>query len=494
MNKDSLNALMALQLQVDTFQTAETMYKNMIGTRNLSPNIFRSIKDNLDSTIKKRKSEIFCASYNIYSNLILSIISKENVTTIHNLSYSQFYGFLIELQKFYIVGFKNLEAPEIITLVMKYREIEKSKLMDWVKIAKQIPSDFFIKRQDEYNAYYKKKEFNNLSAAVIRNIFEEENPLLAFHYQIEIGITQKHILPIIEEVLAKCCYEDFTTKKKYLYNVLKRLKEESESVKFLIDDWDFLRIRCVFKESNVLIVSFRYYDDSITVYLENIGYPIKEIECACNAEEIENVVSENIELMRTLLEDEKTKSISNLNSKDNVHIKKEFAEDGSLISETPYVNGKKNGIEKIYFKTGKLRFEIPYIENKKNGIEKRYDKTGVIVNEASYINGEANGMDKQYDEGILIIECLMKDGQLNGIYKTYSKNGVQLSQTNYFDDKKVGVEKIYYTNGQLKSETNFFNNQKNGIQKLYNENGELVEVKKYRDDIEIEYINTDDEK
>ena len=62
------------------------------------------------------------------------------------------------------------------------------------------------------------------------------------------------------------------------------------------------------------------------------------------------------------------------NSIDTVEVKKEYYDSGALYSETPYVNGEKQGIEKHYYESGALELEIPYVNGKRHGIEKRYNK------------------------------------------------------------------------------------------------------------------------
>jgi antitoxin component YwqK of YwqJK toxin-antitoxin module len=50
----------------------------------------------------------------------------------------------------------------------------------------------------------------------------------------------------------------------------------------------------------------------------------------------------------------------------------------ALISETPYVNGKKHGKAKGYYASGALKYVIPYINGKIHGIEKQYFESGVL--------------------------------------------------------------------------------------------------------------------
>ena len=65
---------------------------------------------------------------------------------------------------------------------------------------------------------------------------------------------------------------------------------------------------------------------------------------------------------------------------------KEYNDDGELVFEGEYLNGKRNGKGKEYFK-GKLRFESEYLNGERNGKGKEfYD--GELRFEGEYLNGE----------------------------------------------------------------------------------------------------------
>src|ERR1700722_4450990 len=64
---------------------------------------------------------------------------------------------------------------------------------------------------------------------------------------------------------------------------------------------------------------------------------------------------------------------------------------GKLMKETPYVNGKIDGVMKNYDVKGVLVRESHYTGGKKNGIEKGYLGNGVYI-EIPYIDGKINGV------------------------------------------------------------------------------------------------------
>ena len=42
--------------------------------------------------------------------------------------------------------------------------------------------------------------------------------------------------------------------------------------------------------------------------------------------------------------------------------KEYYYNNGQLAGETPFKNGKENGVEKSYYESGQLEFEIPYTD------------------------------------------------------------------------------------------------------------------------------------
>ena len=163
-----------------------------------------------------------------------------------------------------------------------------------------------------------------------------------------------------------------------------------------------------------------------------------------------------------------------------------------LKRETPYKDGKKNGLEKCYYDDGKLSSTRPYINDKDTGEAKDYYESGKLEYENTdstvmkwYENGnlewvdywknhKKNGMSKSYyEDGKLELECLFTDGKAEGVAMEYYENGVIKRKTTYVNDKKNGVEKEYFETGKLKSET-MYTNGIAGTTKNYDENGNEI--------------------
>lgn len=71
-----------------------------------------------------------------------------------------------------------------------------------------------------------------------------------------------------------------------------------------------------------------------------------------------------------------------------------FNELGDLIVETPYINGKKEGISKVYDNNKVVKI-IPYKNNKWHGEVREYYRTGSYTQ--NYVNGKYEGDMVLYD-------------------------------------------------------------------------------------------------
>ena len=111
-----------------------------------------------------------------------------------------------------------------------------------------------------------------------------------------------------------------------------------------------------------------------------------------------------------------------------------------LFVETPYKDGKMNGIGKEYYSDGTIRTETPYKNNKPNGVVKTYDVLGNLESEVPFTDNEIDGVAKYYrTNGKLRFEISYKNGILDGAHRIYNEfDGSILSEEFYKDGKKIG--------------------------------------------------------
>ena len=108
-------------------------------------------------------------------------------------------------------------------------------------------------------------------------------------------------------------------------------------------------------------------------------------------------------------------------------------------------------------------------------VERQYHQNGNIWVETPYKNGKLEGIEKWYDDnGDLVNEIPYKNDKREGMTKWYYRNGNLESEEPYKNGKREGMSKWYYENGSLKAETPFNNNGVNGDMKLYTEDKKLL--------------------
>jgi len=105
-----------------------------------------------------------------------------------------------------------------------------------------------------------------------------------------------------------------------------------------------------------------------------------------------------------------------------------------------YKHGDIIGMVRQYYKNGKLKQETPFINGKKDGIGKEYYPNGILMSVAHFTNDTVDGVEKTYNkDGILQEETPFKNGKMNGADISYNPDG-----------KTIGFEIIYKDNKELK--------------------------------------------
>lgn len=117
-------------------------------------------------------------------------------------------------------------------------------------------------------------------------------------------------------------------------------------------------------------------------------------------------------------------------------------ENGKLLSEEFYSDGKKQGIVKTYYPSGEVAEEVTYKNDVKDGPWKQYFTDGAIKGKGTYVNGEPDGM--------YIMYHINGNVQVSGKYAAGEKEGVwvYLSSIGQMEKKEI------YQKGLLISEEN----------------------------------------
>ncbi len=191
-------------------------------------------------------------------------------------------------------------------------------------------------------------------------------------------------------------------------------------------------------------------------------------------------------------------------------------ENESILKESLYKNGKKEGLSQSFYPSGKLETKANYKNGKLNGYLRSYYENGLLRLDAHYKDGRFNGLIKEYyKNGQLEREMVMKNGIWDGFVRVYYPNGALASEENYKDGSLNGLYVKYYSFGGLSkigyykegkfsglnmiyhSIPNFYdevfspampqiienykNDKLDGVQKNFSENGELKIEEYYKD-------------
>ncbi|HCK99696.1 MAG TPA: hypothetical protein DHW42_06295 [Candidatus Marinimicrobia bacterium] len=167
----------------------------------------------------------------------------------------------------------------------------------------------------------------------------------------------------------------------------------------------------------------------------------------------------------------------------NIVLIREYRDDGTLLSETPYNHGQIDGEKKIYTISGKLRRSSMYKSDSLNGYSKKISGDYISL-EQYYKNAKLHGITKEYntETGVLVKEMNYNDNKIDGIMRKYNPiNGMLVEETAYKNGIKDGFSKFYYQTGQLKSEIQYKNNIINGIVEIYFKSGVLHSETSFKD-------------
>ena len=109
--------------------------------------------------------------------------------------------------------------------------------------------------------------------------------------------------------------------------------------------------------------------------------------------------------------------------------KKEYWNNGNVLSIINYSEGQRNGLCQYFYKSGQLMSEVNYKNGKMIGTSKSYHRNGQLheIGEYLYLNSSSysskNGVWKTYNEsGDLIFEYIIEKGKTTDV-KSYNKQG-----------------------------------------------------------------------
>lgn len=129
---------------------------------------------------------------------------------------------------------------------------------------------------------------------------------------------------------------------------------------------------------------------------------------------------------------QKKNEAADTGDKEEIHIVREFHDNGRIKSETEARGRLRHGITKNYSNTGILLSEINYVNNKKDGPSINYYTSGKVHTKLMYKNGVKEGESIwYYQSGKVFRINPFKNGKLNGTQKFYFENGKIMAEVPY---------------------------------------------------------------
>lgn len=139
--------------------------------------------------------------------------------------------------------------------------------------------------------------------------------------------------------------------------------------------------------------------------------------------------------------------------KNNIDDDDKIVSDELLIIREIYGEELKKmmtGEIKEFYDNGQIMYQFFYKDGKQDCKQKEYFENGQLMNQFFYKNGKKEGKQKGwYDDGRVRYEEHYKDGILDGEKKMFYANGNPVSKCLFINGVPNGDFRIWYENGEL---------------------------------------------
>ncbi len=133
---------------------------------------------------------------------------------------------------------------------------------------------------------------------------------------------------------------------------------------------------------------------------------------------------------------------------------------GEIMSEVPYVDGKKHGVETGWHDkhaNGNKFQETIWVNNKRHGVTTRWHRDGSKRWQGMWVGGKQRGMETSWwnKNGMKSEESSWANNKRHGMTTEWYRNGAKSRQAMWRGGKQHGVDTTWHDNGQKKWETYF---------------------------------------
>ncbi|MFC1703800.1 toxin-antitoxin system YwqK family antitoxin [Candidatus Omnitrophota bacterium] len=147
-------------------------------------------------------------------------------------------------------------------------------------------------------------------------------------------------------------------------------------------------------------------------------------------------------------------------------VKREYYDNGTLLSETNYRGEKKHGISKTYYENGALKSQGLYRNDKRHGVFSYFAEDGTLLTQFKYKSGAFIGGRDYYTSGVVKAETYPGKS-----IKSFYESGALMSEVVYKNGVPV-VQRNYQEGGRLHSEL-MYGEDSAGF-RMYDENGNAI--------------------
>ena len=114
----------------------------------------------------------------------------------------------------------------------------------------------------------------------------------------------------------------------------------------------------------------------------------------------------------------------------------------TLLEESHYLNGQKNGITTYYTFEGQVEEQLTYQNDQLNGMFKAYYPDGTLKQQMTYLNDELQDtMISYYSNGHKKELVVFEGGEEKGLFKEYYNNGI-LAVEGVYDGEEIEVDTL----------------------------------------------------
>ena len=169
-----------------------------------------------------------------------------------------------------------------------------------------------------------------------------------------------------------------------------------------------------------------------------------------------------------------------------VGLLKRYTEEGILLSELTYADGKDEAAAVFYYGDGSRAAEGRYVARSKEGTWKFWSATQphYLISEESYHNDSRHGLSvKYYPDSTLAEKVAWDMGKRSGEWMQYYPDGSVCLRAEYLEGKLEGPFSYYHPNGKLQYEGRYHEDLRTGEWMVFNENGSLKQIITYKEGV-----------